>query len=179
MVGLPQAYGYVTSADFVRGRYGNRRLALAVAFTGILATMPYIALQLVGMQVVIGAMGIETSGLYGDLPLIIAFVILAAFTYSSGPCAHGDDRDRKGDTLIYITVHRRHRRWLLIYLGGFWTDVRRGAQGQTAARATNRRHLGQFQRIWFAGTRFGLRVVALPAFDHRHPEFIQRPGGAA
>src|ERR1700736_945487 len=55
-------HGYVTSADFVRGRYGNRWLALAIAFTGILATMPYIALQLVGMQVVIGAMGIETSG---------------------------------------------------------------------------------------------------------------------
>src|ERR1700744_2873955 len=77
-------HGYVTSADFVRGRYGNRWLALAIAFTGILATMPYIALQLVGIQVVIGAMGVETSGLAGDLPLIIAFVILAAFTYSSG-----------------------------------------------------------------------------------------------
>src|SRR5947199_1174864 len=77
-------HGYVTSADFVRGRFGNRWLALVVALTGILATMPYIALQLVGMQVVIGAMGIDTSGLYGDLPLIIAFVILAAFTYSSG-----------------------------------------------------------------------------------------------
>src|SRR6202142_1684578 len=77
-------HGYVTAADFVRGRYGNRWLALAVALTGIVATMPYIALQLVGMQVVIGAMGIETSGFLGDLPLIIAFVILAAFTYSSG-----------------------------------------------------------------------------------------------
>src|SRR5471030_484655 len=55
-------HGYVTSADFVRGRFGNRWLALAVACTGIIATMPYIALQLVGMQVVIGAMGIETSG---------------------------------------------------------------------------------------------------------------------
>ena len=55
-------HGYVTSADFVRGRFGNRWLALAIACTGILATMPYIALQLVGMQVVIGAMGIETTG---------------------------------------------------------------------------------------------------------------------
>src|SRR6476469_3104052 len=55
-------HGYITSADFVRGRFGNRWLALAVAFTGILATMPYIALQLVGIQVVLGAMGIETSG---------------------------------------------------------------------------------------------------------------------
>src|SRR3984885_12642213 len=96
-------HGYVTSADFVRGRFGNRWLALAIAFTGILATMPYIALQLVGMQVVIGAMGIETSGLYGDLPLIIAFVILAAFTYSSGLRAPAMIAVVK-DVLIYITV---------------------------------------------------------------------------
>jgi solute:Na+ symporter, SSS family len=54
-------HGYVTSPDFVRGRYGNRWLALAIAITGMVATMPYIALQLVGMQVVIGAMGVETT----------------------------------------------------------------------------------------------------------------------
>jgi solute:Na+ symporter, SSS family len=96
-------HGYVTSADFVRGRYGNRWLALVIALTGILATMPYIALQLVGMQVVIGAMGIETTGLFGDLPLIIAFVILAAFTYSSGLRAPAMIAVVQ-DTLIYITV---------------------------------------------------------------------------
>ena len=96
-------HGYVTSADFVRGRFGNRWLALAVAFTGILATMPYIALQLVGIQVVIGAMGVETSGLGGDLPLIIAFVILAAFTYTSGLRAPAMIAVVK-DVLIYVTV---------------------------------------------------------------------------
>src|SRR5579864_6228105 len=41
-------HGYITGADFVRGRYGSGVLALAIAVTGILATMPYIALQLVG-----------------------------------------------------------------------------------------------------------------------------------
>jgi SSS family solute:Na+ symporter len=96
-------HGYVTAADFVRGRFGNRWLALAVAITGILATMPYIALQLVGMQVVIGAMGIETSGWLGDLPLIIAFIILAAFTYTSGLRAPAMIAVVK-DALIYITV---------------------------------------------------------------------------
>jgi len=96
-------HGYVTSADFVRGRFGNRWLALAVAVTGILATMPYIALQLVGIQVVIGAMGVETSGFVGDLPLIIAFVILAAFTYSSGLRAPAMIAVVK-DVLIYVTV---------------------------------------------------------------------------
>ena len=63
----------------------NRWLALVVALTGIVATMPYIALQLVGLQVVIGAMGVGAGGgLAGDIPLIIAFVILAAITYTSG-----------------------------------------------------------------------------------------------
>ena len=40
-----------------RGRYGSRGLSLAVAITGILATMPYIALQLVGIQAVLEVAG--------------------------------------------------------------------------------------------------------------------------
>src|ERR1041385_290195 len=85
MWSVAHRHNYITAADFVQGRYGNRWLALAVAVTGIVATMPYIALQLVGLQVVIGAMGVGTGGgLAGDIPLIIAFVILAAFTYTSG-----------------------------------------------------------------------------------------------
>jgi len=116
-VAVCHKHGYVTAADFVRGRYGNRWLALAVALTGIVATMPYIALQLVGMQVVIGAMGIETSGFFGDLPLIIAFVILAAFTYSSGLRAPAMIAVVK-DTLIYITVFAAIIA-VPVHLGGF------------------------------------------------------------
>jgi solute:Na+ symporter, SSS family len=94
---------YITAADFVRGRFGNRWLALAVTITGIVATMPYIALQLVGLQVVIGAMGVSGSGYAGDLPLVIAFIILAAFTYSSGLRAPASIAIVK-DILIYITA---------------------------------------------------------------------------
>src|SRR5579859_4640813 len=47
MWSVARRHHYITVADFVRGRYSSRSLALAVAFTGILATMPYIALQLV------------------------------------------------------------------------------------------------------------------------------------
>ncbi|HEX2942673.1 MAG TPA: sodium:solute symporter [Rhodopila sp.] len=96
-------HGYVTSSDVVMGRYGNRWLALAVGVTGLVATMPYIALQLVGMQVVIGAMGVGGSGFTGDLPLIIAFVILAAFTYTSGLRAPAMIAVVK-DLLIYVVV---------------------------------------------------------------------------
>jgi solute:Na+ symporter, SSS family len=94
---------YITAGDFVRGRFGNRWLALAVTVTGIVATMPYIALQLVGLQVVIGAMGVYGSGLAADLPLIIAFIILAAFTYSSGLRAPASIAIVK-DILIYVTA---------------------------------------------------------------------------
>jgi solute:Na+ symporter, SSS family len=96
-------HNYVTPADFVRGRFGNRWLALAVAVTGIVATMPYIALQLVGLQVVVAAMGVSGAGYMGDLPLVIAFVILAAFTYSSGLRAPASIAIVK-DILIYATA---------------------------------------------------------------------------
>jgi len=96
-------HGYITAGDFVRGRFGNRWLALAITITGIVATMPYIALQLVGIQVVVGALGISGTGLASDLPLIIAFVILAAFTYSSGLRAPASIAIVK-DILIYITA---------------------------------------------------------------------------
>src|SRR5918999_3388345 len=89
---------YVTAADCVKGRYSSRGLATAVAFTGLLATMPYIALQLVGIEVVLGGLGME-----GEWPLIIAFAILAAYTYTSGLRAPAMIALVK-DTLIYATV---------------------------------------------------------------------------
>jgi SSS family solute:Na+ symporter len=95
--------GYITGSDFVRGRFGNRWLALAITLTGIAATMPYIALQLVGIQVVVGALGVSGTGLMADLPLIIAFLVLAAFTYSSGLRAPASIAIVK-DILIYITA---------------------------------------------------------------------------
>ncbi len=96
-------HGYITAGDFVRGRFGNRWLALAVTVTGIVATMPYIALQLVGIQVVIGALGISGTGWTADLPLLAAFVVLAAFTYSSGLRAPASIAVVK-DLLIYVTA---------------------------------------------------------------------------
>jgi SSS family solute:Na+ symporter len=89
---------YVTAADYVKGRYSSRGLATAIAFTGLLATMPYIALQLVGIEVVLAGLGIE-----GEWPLIIAFAVLAAYTYTSGLRAPAMIALVK-DTLIYATV---------------------------------------------------------------------------
>ena len=90
--------GHVTAADVVHARYGSRALELAVALTGVLATMPYIALQLVGMDVVIRAVGLT-----GEYPLFIAFLILAFYTYSAGLRAPALIAFVK-DIMIYIVV---------------------------------------------------------------------------
>jgi SSS family solute:Na+ symporter len=94
---------YVTTADFVEGRYGSHWLALAVALTGVLATMPYIALQLVGMQVVFEGMGLGGSKQGAEIALVVAFVILALYTYTSGLRAPAIIAFVK-DTMIYIFV---------------------------------------------------------------------------
>ena len=95
---VSHVHGFVTPADFVRARHGSSTLALLVAITGIVATMPYIALQLVGIEAVLKAMGVE-----GHIPIIVAFAILAAYTYNSGLRAPALIAFVK-DTLIYIVI---------------------------------------------------------------------------
>ncbi|MGI5126436.1 monocarboxylate uptake permease MctP [Pseudonocardia sp. CA-107938] len=100
---VSRVHGYVTPADFVRGRYGSPTLALLVAITGLVATMPYIALQLVGLEAVLRTMGLNAGGIGGHLPLLIAFVILALYTYQSGLRAPALIAFVK-DILIYIVI---------------------------------------------------------------------------
>ncbi|CAJ0702393.1 Monocarboxylate transport permease protein [Ralstonia edaphis] len=95
---VAHANGHVTAADAVYGRYGSRALEFAVALTGVVATMPYIALQLIGMEVVIKALGLT-----GELPLAAAFIILALYTYSAGLRAPALIAFVK-DIMIYIVV---------------------------------------------------------------------------
>ncbi len=125
-------HGYVTTADFVRGRYDHRGLSLAVAVTGFVATMPYIALQLVGIQAVL-----EVAGLGGgdniiakDAPLFIAFALLAAYTYSSGLRAPAVIAFVK-DILIYLVIIVA-----IVYLPGQvggWDTIFGAAQDKMAA----------------------------------------------
>ena len=95
---VAQAKNHITAADYVHGEYGGKWFPAAVALTGIVATMPYIALQLVGMQVVIKGLGVS-----GEMPLIVAFVILALYTYTSGLRAPAMIAFVK-DIMIYIVV---------------------------------------------------------------------------
>jgi len=89
---------HITAADYVQGEIGGKWLPAMVAVTGIVATLPYIALQLIGMQVVIKGLGVD-----GELPLIVAFAILAVYTYSSGLRAPAMIAFVK-DIMIYIVV---------------------------------------------------------------------------
>ncbi|WP_433171579.1 monocarboxylate uptake permease MctP [Actinoallomurus sp. CA-150999] len=95
---VSHVHGFVTPADFVRARFGSPLLALLIAITGIVATMPYIALQLVGIEATLKAMGVT-----GHLPIIIAFAILAAYTYQSGLRAPALIAFIK-DALIYLVI---------------------------------------------------------------------------
>src|SRR6267142_2611502 len=69
-----------------------------IAVPGVIATMPYIALQLIGIAAVVKALGLS-----GELPLVVAFAVLAVFTYSSGLRAPALIAFVK-DIMIYIVV---------------------------------------------------------------------------
>src|SRR3954453_20941830 len=130
MWSVAHRHGYITTADIVQGRYGTRSLSLAVAVTGILPTMPYIALQRVGIQAVLEVIGIGgNSVLAADLPLLFAFAVLAAYTYSSGLRAPAMIAFVK-DILIYIVIAVAIF-YLPTKLGG-WTGIFDAAQTKMA-----------------------------------------------
>jgi len=125
-------HGFVTPADFIRGRYGSKSLSLAVALTGILATMPYIALQLVGIKAVLSVLGLGSGANWfmADLPLIIAFVVLAAYTYTAGLRAPATIAVVK-DILIYLAIIVAII-WLPAHFGG-WGAIFESADTKLAA----------------------------------------------
>jgi SSS family solute:Na+ symporter len=94
---LARDRGYVTAADFVRDRFASRTLATVVAVTGIVATLPYIALQVYGMEVCIAELGIPV------VSLATAFAILAGITYVAGLRSAALIAVAK-DILIWVTV---------------------------------------------------------------------------
>ncbi len=127
-------HGYVTAADFVKGRFGSHTLSLVVAITGIVATLPYIALQMFGIQVSLAALGIPISlslgGFQLDIPLLIAFIILAAYTYTSGlraPAMIALVKDTMIFIVLFVTII-----YIPIHLGGFG-NIFAAAQSKAAA----------------------------------------------
>ena len=125
-------HGYVTPADFIEGRYGSKPLSVAIAVTGILATMPYIALQLVGIKAVLSVLGLGSgeNWFMADLPLIIAFAVLAAYTYTAGLRAPAIIAVVK-DLLIYLAIVVAII-WLPSHMGG-WGAIFDSAETKMAA----------------------------------------------
>jgi len=99
--------GYVTAADFVKDRFGSKSLSVLVALVGSVAELPYIALQIVGMQAVLSMLLIGLTGevnkTVSEVALVISFIILAAFTWTSGLRGATLTGVLK-DVLIWITV---------------------------------------------------------------------------
>ena len=151
------ANGYVTAGDVVHGQYGSRGLELAVAITGVLATMPYIALQLVGMATVLKALG-----LHGELPLAIAFIVLALYTYSAGLRAPALIAFVK-DIMIYIVVITAVA-LIPLKLGGY-ANVFAAADAAFQAKGSGSLLLGPNQYVAYATLALG---SALAAFMYPH-----------
>lgn len=164
MWSVSRARGYVTPADFVRGRYGSPLLALLVALTGIVATMPYIALQLAGLEAVLRSLGFNGGGFFGHLPLLIAFVILALYTYQSGLRAPALIAFVK-DILIYLVILVAIV-YLPIKLGG-WGEIFGAAEAkfeQTPAPADGLL-LNSNNQLQYATLAFG-SALALFLYPH-------------
>jgi Na+/proline symporter len=53
LLALSKEKGYITASDFIKDRFGSTTLAILIAITGIVSLLPYIALQIVGMQSVL------------------------------------------------------------------------------------------------------------------------------
>ncbi|MCL5881612.1 MAG: sodium:solute symporter [Candidatus Thermoplasmatota archaeon] len=81
---------YFTGVDFVKDKYKSTTLAILIALTGIVAELPYIALQIVGMKAVLQVLFAPflhvtaTAAAVDDIALIVSFAVLAAFTFWSG-----------------------------------------------------------------------------------------------
>lgn len=93
-----RAKGHITAADYVLDRFGSRTLTTAVAVTGIASMVPYVALQVYGIQLCLHEIGIPV-----ELSLFVAFVVLAGITYLSGLRAAALIAIAK-DVLIWTTV---------------------------------------------------------------------------
>ena len=145
---VSHSHGFVSSAEFVRARFGSPALSALVAITAILATLPYIALQLIGLRVVF-----ETLGIGGDVPLTLAFGVLAFFTFNSGLRAPALLSILK-DILLVMTVMVLLL-WFTVALGG-WQHIFGVASASFAHRPA-----GEGSIVLPPGTQFSYVSLAL------------------
>ncbi|MDI6099299.1 sodium:solute symporter family protein [Actinoplanes sp. NEAU-A12] len=76
---VARRHGFLTHSEFAAARFGSRGLGALIAVTGILATIPYVAVQLISLQAVL-----STVGFGGELPLLAAVTLVSVCTFRSG-----------------------------------------------------------------------------------------------
>ncbi|SFD95274.1 solute:Na+ symporter, SSS family [Actinopolyspora alba] len=163
MWSVSRVHGYVTPADYVRGRYGSPLLATLIAVTGIVATMPYIALQLAGLEAVLRTMGLNAGGLAGHAPLFIAFLVLALYTYQSGLRAPALIAFVK-DLLIYVVILVAVF-YLPSRLGGWGSIIDQSAATWSGSDSGGSILLGEHNQLQYATLALG-SALALFLYPH-------------
>jgi LAO/AO transport system kinase len=176
--GVPAALARLPQARLHHGggfRARPLRQSLAGAgdrVTGIVATMPYIALQLVGIQVVIGALGISGTGWRRSAAdhRLRHPGRLHLFERLRAPASIAIVKD----ILIYITAFAAII-VIPIELGGFGKIFAAVPPAKLLLAVPGANTTGAYRRLCDAGARLGAGAVPLSALDDRHPERQQRP----
>ncbi len=74
--------GLLTEADFFAERYGSRRLGILVACVGFVFLVPYVTLQLSGLEILLRIAGYST--LNSTTTVGVAFALMTGFVYLNG-----------------------------------------------------------------------------------------------
>lgn len=96
-------HGLLTLADFIEHRYRSARLADALALSGALATLPYITLQMSGIQTVAKTLLPQAGAAAASLTLLAIATLIAWYVYAFGLHAPARIAVAK-DILIYMVV---------------------------------------------------------------------------
>lgn len=124
---VSHAHGFVTSAEFTRARFGSRGLAALIAVTGIVATMPYIAVQLVALRAMFATLGVT-----GEWPLAAAVLVASVCTFRSGLRAPALLSIAKDILLLWLVLAVI----LLVAMSGGWVAAFRSAGERFTADAS-------------------------------------------
>jgi solute:Na+ symporter, SSS family len=116
--------GFLSPGEFAAARFGSRGLGAAVAVTGIVATMPYVAVQLASLQAVL-----RVAGIPGEWPLLIGVTVLSLTTFRSGLRAPALLSIAKDVLLLWVVLAAL----LIVAMSGGWSEAFRLAGDRFAA----------------------------------------------
>lgn len=80
--GISKTHKLTTLADYAKGRFDSRFLSLLIAIVGVFMLIPYIDLQLAGIQDTLTVAG--TGYINIKFVVIISFLLVALYTFFSG-----------------------------------------------------------------------------------------------